>query len=49
MDRIDDLLKHVQKTNPKMTRERLIYELSQCRYSAIGLIMAWKNSEKQAV
>ena len=49
MDRIDDLLKHVQKTNPEMTREHLIHELSQCRYSAVELIMTWKNGEKQAV
>lgn len=49
MDRIDDLLEYVQKTNPEMTRERLIHELNQCRYSAVGLIMTWQNSEKQAV
>lgn len=49
MDKIDELLKYVQKTNPEMTRERLIYELEQCRYSAAGLIVAWQNSEKQAV
>lgn len=29
---IDKLLKIVQKTNPTMTKEKLIYELSQCRY-----------------
>lgn len=49
MDRIDELLKYVQKTNPKMTREQLIEELDKCRYSAVGLIMTWQNSEKQAV
>lgn len=49
MDRINELLKYVQKTNPTMTKEKLIEELSKCRYSAIGLIMVWQNSEKQAV
>lgn len=49
MDRIDDLLRYIRKTNPEMTMERMIEELSKCRYSAVGLILAWKNSEKQAV
>lgn len=49
MDRISELLKYVQKTNPTMTKERLIGELSKCRYSTIGLIMVWQNNEKQAV
>ncbi len=49
MEKINELLKHVQKTNPEMTRKKLIEELSKCRYSAIGLIMVWQNNEKQAV
>ncbi len=49
MERISELLKWVQKSNPEMTKERLVEELSKCRYSAIGLIMVWQNSEKQAV
>lgn len=49
MDKIDELLRYVQRTNPEMTRERLIYELGKYRYSAVGLIMTWQNSEKQAV
>lgn len=49
MDKIDELLKWVQKTNPTMDRNKLIEELSKCRYSAIGLIMVWQNSEKQSV
>lgn len=35
---IDELLKIVQKTNPAMTKELLIYELRQCRYSSKALI-----------
>lgn len=29
MDKIDELLQYVRKTNPEMTRARLIFELSQ--------------------
>ena len=35
---VDELLKIVQKTNPAMTKEILIYELSQCRYASKALI-----------
>lgn len=38
MDKIDKILEYVQQTNPEMTRERLIYELGTCRYSAKSLI-----------
>lgn len=36
--KIDELLKIIQRTNPTMTRELLIYELSQCWYSSKALI-----------
>lgn len=49
MDKIDELLRYVKRTNPEMIRERLIYKLGECYNSALGLIMTWKNSEKQAV
>lgn len=35
---IEELLEIIQKTNPTMTKELLIYELSQCRYSSKALI-----------
>lgn len=35
---IDELLEIIQRTNPTMTRELLIYELSQCQYSSKALI-----------
>lgn len=35
---IDELLKIIQRTNPAMTKELLIYELSQCQYSSKALI-----------
>lgn len=44
MDKIDELLEDVRKTNPEMTRERLILELSQSRYSTAGLWNTYKNS-----
>lgn len=49
MNRIDKLLEYIHKTNPEMTRERLVEELEKCHYSAVGLIMTWQKSEKQAV
>lgn len=49
MDRIDDLLRYIRKTNPEMTKERLIEELGKCHYSTVGLIMTWQNSKKQSV
>lgn len=39
---IDELLKIVQKTNPAMTKELLIYELSQCQYASKALIYTEK-------
>lgn len=43
MDKIGELLKYIQKTNPGMTRERLIYELEKCEYSAKALINTFRN------
>lgn len=46
MDKIDELLQYVRKTNPEMTRARLIFELSQSRYSTAGL---WKWKRKRSI
>lgn len=46
MERIEQLLEYVRKTNPNMDKKKLIEELSKSRYSAMALIMTWKNSEK---
>ena len=35
---IDELLSYVQRTNPDMTKEKLIEELGKSDYSARGLI-----------
>ncbi len=43
---IDELLKIIQKTNPTMTKEILIYKLSQCRYSSKALIYTEKCCQK---
>lgn len=41
----EDLLKHIQKTNKEMTMERMIAELSKCRYSAVALVMVCENDK----
>lgn len=46
-DELTGLLRHVQKTNPEMTMERLIDELERSYCLAMGLVMVWKNSERQ--
>ena len=47
---IDKLLEYVQKTNPTMTKEKLIKELGKCHYSAVALVMVFENNkEKQEV
>ena len=38
MDKVDELLRYVQKTNPEMTREKLMDELSRSDYAARSLI-----------
>lgn len=50
MIELDKLLEYVQRTNPAMTKEKLIEELSINRYSSIALVMVAENSkEKQKV
>lgn len=46
MDKISELLKYVQKTNKNMARQKLIEELSKCRYSAVALVMVCDNGKK---
>ena len=48
MDKLSELLKYIQKTNPGMDRRRLIDELSKCRYSAVALIAVCENDKKPA-
>lgn len=43
---IERILEYVIKTNPTMTRDKLIEELSKCKYSADALCMACENDKK---
>ena len=47
MIELNELLEYVQRTNPTMTREKLIEELSINRYSSIALIMVSQNIRKE--
>lgn len=43
-----ELLKYIQRTNPDMTMERMLEELSKCRYSSVALCMVCENAKKSA-
>lgn len=43
-----ELLKYIQRTNHEMTMERMIEELSKCRYSAVSLVMMCENDKRSA-
>lgn len=45
MSQTEQLLKHIQKTNPSMTREKMLEELSKSRYAALALVMVWQDEE----
>ena len=47
MIELDKLVEYVQKTNPTMTREKLIEELSINRYSSIALVMIAENIRQE--
>ena len=47
MIELDKLLEYVQKTNPTMTKEKLIEELSINRYSSNALIMIAENVRQE--
>ena len=47
MNDINKLLEYVRKTNPTMTREKLIEELSKNRYSSIALVMVSQNIRQE--
>ncbi len=42
---IEYILECVRKTNPGMTMDKLMEELSKCRYSAIALCMVCENDK----
>ena len=43
MDKISELLQYVRRTNPEMTREKLVEELSKSDYVAWSLIFTKEN------
>lgn len=47
MNDINKLLEYVRKTNPTMTREKLIEELGKNRYSSIALVMVSQNIRQE--
>ena len=47
MTELDKLLKYVQRTNPTMTKEKLIEELKNSIYSSISLFMVAENIRQE--
>ena len=47
MIELNELVEYVQKTNPTMTKEKLIEELSINRYSSIALVMVSQNIRQE--
>ena len=47
MIELNELLEYVQRTNPTMTKEKLIEELSINRYSSIALVMVSQNIRQE--
>ena len=47
MIKLNKLVEYVQKTNPTMTKEKLIEELSKNRYSSIALVMVLQNIRQE--
>lgn len=43
MDKLNELLEYIQRTNPGMTKEKLIKELKQSSYTAKSLIFTEQN------
>ena len=47
MIELNELVEYVQKTNPTMTKEKLIEELSINRYSSSALVMSAENVRQE--
>ena len=47
MIELNKLVEYVQKTNPTMTKEKLIEELGINRYSSIALVMVAENVRQE--
>lgn len=46
--KLDNLLRYIQRTNPTMTKEKLIKELGKNRYSSIALVMVSQNIRQES-
>lgn len=42
---IEELLKIIKKTNPDMTRDRILAELKESKYSSIALVMSLESKK----
>lgn len=42
---IEELLKIIKKTNPDMTREKMLAELKESKYSSIALVMSLESKK----
>ena len=47
MIELNELVEYVQKTNPTMTKEKLIEELGKNRYSSNALVMIAENVRQE--
>ena len=47
MIELNELVEYVQKTNPTMTKEKLIKELRKSLYSSISLFMVVENIRQE--
>ena len=47
MIELNKLVEYVQKTNPTMTKEKLIEELGKNRYSSIALVIVAENIRQE--
>lgn len=45
---IDTLLKRIQRTNPNLTKDKLIEELKQSPYSTVAILMTMENVKRVA-
>ena len=47
MNDINELLEYVQRTNPTITKKKLIEELCKSQYSSIALVMVAENVRQE--
>lgn len=42
---IEELLKMIKRTNPDMTKDRMLAELKESKYSSIALVMSLESKK----